>query len=172
ILERRRERMLGGEAIVDVEHVRARGGGAAPGKTPEQLRGAAGMGPAVEIENAAVAARLAHGDANGVAPAGVDRSRLRACRRARNKGLDALEPAASRRQRHLLANVPLFHEAQAQPQKLGPHAHRLCEWPPMRAATPEARPVRAAISPALLPLKASSPPEPGRHALYGQGIKA
>jgi hypothetical protein len=86
----------------------------------------------VEIENAAVAARLAHGNANGVDPAGVDRGRLRARRRARNKGFDALEPAASRRQRHPLANVPVLRKAQAQPQNLGPDAHRLCQWPPMR----------------------------------------
>jgi hypothetical protein len=31
--------------------------------------------------------------------------------------------------------VPLFQEAQGQTQKLGPRAHRLLEWPPMRAST-------------------------------------
>jgi hypothetical protein len=75
---------------------------------------------------------LAHGHANGIDPAGVDRRRLRACRRARNEGLDALEPAARRRNPHLLANVPLFQEAQGQTQKLGPDTHRSFEWPPMR----------------------------------------
>jgi hypothetical protein len=124
--------MLGGEPIIEVEHVGARGGADPPGEIPYQLRGADGVSAAVEIENAAVAARLAHGHANGIDPAGVDRSRLRPCRRAWNKGFDALEPAASRRHRNPLANVPLFRETQAQPQNLGSDAHRLCEWPPMR----------------------------------------
>ena len=138
--------MLGGEPIIEVEHVSPRGGADPPGEISQQLRGADGVGAAVEIENAAVAARLAHCDAHGIDAAGVDRSRLRPCRRAWNKGFDALEPAPSRRNRHVLATVPLFQEAQGQTQKLGPHAHRLLEWPPMRASTRSQGAVNAAIS--------------------------
>src|SRR5262249_51690139 len=135
VLERRRERMLGREPIIEVEHVGARGGADPPGEIPQQLRSAHDVGTTVEIENAAVAARLAHCDADGIDAAGVYRSRLRPRRRAWNKGLDALEPAPSRRNRHVPAAVPLFQEAQGQTQKLGPHAHRLLEWPPMCAST-------------------------------------
>src|SRR5262249_59314716 len=113
----------------------AGGGADAPGETPPQLRGAERVGAAVEIETAAVAARLAHGDANGLAPAGVDGGRLRARRRARNKGFDALEPAASRRQRYPLADVPPFRKAEAQPRKLGPD-------PPPRRGSARLQPPR------------------------------
>src|SRR5262249_58413907 len=66
ILERRRERMLGGEPIIEVEHVGARCGADPPGEISQQLRGAHDVGATVEIENAAVAARLAHCDADGI----------------------------------------------------------------------------------------------------------
>src|SRR5262245_66177253 len=91
--------MLGSEPIVEVEHTGARGGADAPGEISQERRGADRVGPAVKVENAAIAARLTNDHANRIDAAAVDDGGLRACRRARHNAFDTLEPAPNRGRR-------------------------------------------------------------------------
>jgi hypothetical protein len=78
----------------------------------------------MEIEHIAIAARLANGDVNGIDTAGDDLGRLRARRRARDKGLNAPEPTADCRYRQMPPALARFKEAQGQAQKFSSPAHR------------------------------------------------
>src|SRR5262245_65786186 len=114
--------MLGSEPIGEVEHAGARGGAEAPGEIPQERRGADRVGPAVKVENAAIAARLANDHANRIDAAAVDDGRLRACRRARHNAFDTLEPTSNRGYGQQSAALAALQLTQRQPQELGLHA--------------------------------------------------
>src|SRR5262245_1540213 len=118
ILERGGKRMLRGEPIVEVEHTGARGGADPPGEISQELRRPDRVGAAMEIEDAAIAARRSNRDTNRIDAAAVDRGGERACRRARNKTFDPLEPASNRRDCHRAASATVLDEAQRQSQEL------------------------------------------------------
>src|SRR5262245_19587983 len=125
ILERGGKRMLRGEPIVEVEHTGARGGADPPGEISQERRRADRVGAAMEIEDAAIAARRGNRNTNRIDAAAVDRGGERACRRARNKTFDPLEPPPHRRDGQRPASSTVFDEAQRQSQELGLHAAAL-----------------------------------------------
>ena len=104
--------MLGSKPIIEIQHTGACGRADPPCEIPQKRRRSDRIGAAVEVENAAVAARLANHDVNGVNPAAVDRGGSGACRRARYKTFDALEPATNRRYGQPPTAWTLFHDAQ------------------------------------------------------------
>ena len=117
--------MLRREPIVEVEYMGARGGANPPSEILQQRRRADRVGAAMEVEHAAIAARLVNRDTNRIDAAAVDQGGERACRRTRNKTFDPLEPAPNRRHGNRAASSSVFEEAQRQAQELGLRADAL-----------------------------------------------
>lgn len=155
--------MLRREPIIEVEHAGARGGADAPGEIPKERRGSERVGAAVEVKDAAIAARLRHRHVDGIDAAAIDDRCPCARRRTRHERLDALEPAPNRRGGLHPPALPRFEETQRRAQDLGPQADALSRLTvdahaPARGAKMD---VHAAISLVFAALTGKCPPPAG-----------
>jgi hypothetical protein len=113
IIHCRREWMLGGEPVIEIQHAGARGGGDAPQEVAVKRGRPDHIAATVELKNAPIGARLRNSDVKGIDPGRIDRFRSRAGGRKRNNAFNELQSPPNGRKRDRAAGVTSLEITQA-----------------------------------------------------------